>query len=131
MPFVPLNDDFLKNAKEAFNKSLENDLKKKATSIGIHREDFLITLNKRNIATFGSQGENRIIAIALKLAPYFLIKDNDKKPIVILDDVTSELDEKHKTKLISFLDCFQQVFVTGTKLYIKNAHTFVLKKKGD
>ena len=131
LPFVPLNDDFLKNAKEAFKKSLENDLKKKATSIGIHREDFLITLNKRNIATFGSQGENRIIAIALKLAPYFLIKDNDKKPIVILDDVTSELDEKHKTKLISFLDCFQQVFVTGTKLYIKNAHTFVLKKKGD
>lgn len=130
-PFVKFDSQFIKSAKEAFKNALENDLKRKATTIGIHREDFIVTINGKNIADYGSQGENRLLAIALKLAPYFLISDPDKKPIVILDDVTSELDELHKDKLLKFISKFQQVFITATKLEIKDAHTFVLKKKGE
>ncbi len=120
-PYVPLTSDYQKEAKEAFKKALESDLKHKATSVGIHREDFSISLNGKDVALYGSQGENRITALTLKLSPYFLIKEKEKKPIVVLDDVMSELDKKHKEQLISFLRKFEQVFITDTKLEIEGA----------
>ena len=120
-PFVPMSADYQTAALEAFNRSLDNDLKHKATSIGIHREDISVSLNGREIGTYGSQGENRLVSLALKLSPYFMIKDEDKKPIVVLDDVMSELDEIHQRRLISFLRKFSQVFITGTELEIDGA----------
>ncbi len=130
-PFVPYDSNFEENAKKAFKRAQESDLKKKATSIGIHREDFEMSLNNRKIASFGSQGENRIVAIALKLSPFFLIEDKEKRPIVILDDVMSELDKNHQDRLIEFLRKFQQVFITGTKLDLKDVKTCVLTRKGE
>ena len=128
-PFVESNDEFKKNAIEAFKKSEESDLKKKATSIGIHREDISVSLNERDIGEFGSQGENRIAALALKLSPYFLIEDKDKRPIVALDDVMSELDQVHRQRLINFLKKFEQVFITATRLEVNDASHYQLKKK--
>ena len=58
-----------------------------------------------------------MVALALKLSPYFLIEDKDKRPIIVLDDVMSELDKNHQTRLIEFLKKFDQVFITATKLY--------------
>ena len=127
-PFVANDENYETNARNAFNKALETDLKHKATSIGIHREDFSINLFDKDIATFGSQGQNRLVALALKLSPYFLIEDKDKRPIVVLDDVMSELDEKHQTILIKFLKKFEQVFITGTKLTIVGADHYEIKK---
>ena len=127
-PFVEFDDNYEENARKAFNKALEADLKHKATSIGIHREDFSINLFDRDIAIFGSQGENRLVALALKLAPYFLIEDKDKKPIVVLDDVMSELDEVHQQKLIKFLKNFEQVFITATKLVVVGASHYEIKE---
>ncbi len=109
-------DDYLIKAKTAFNEALENDLKYKATTIGVHHEDFSTNLNGANISNFGSQGERRIVAIALKIAPYFLVTDKFKRPIVILDDVLSELDQVHQNKLLDFLEKFTQVFITGTTI---------------
>lgn len=128
-PFVEYNADFETNAKEAFKKALESDFHRKATSIGIHREDFSIALNGRDIATFGSQGENRMLALALKLAPYFLIEDKEKRPIVVLDDVMSELDQTHRQKLITFLKKLEQVFITATRLEVSGAASYQIKKK--
>jgi DNA replication and repair protein RecF len=93
----------------------------------VHREDISISLNGRDIATFGSQGENRIAALALKLSPYFLIDDKDKRPIVVLDDVMSELDSNHQNRLIKFLKKFNQVFITGTNLNIQDCNHLVIK----
>ena len=120
-PFVPFTNDFKTSALEAFNRSLDNDLRQKATTIGIHREDFSVRLNDREIATYGSQGENRLVALALKIAPYFLIEDKDKRPVVVLDDVMSELDKTHQTQLIKFLKKLGQVFITATELAIDGA----------
>lgn len=120
-PFVNTSADFQKEALEAFNRSLEGDLKHKATSIGIHREDFSVSLNNKDIGMYGSQGENRIVALALKLAPYFLFEDVDKKPVVVLDDVMSELDATRQKKLINLLRKFSQVFITATELEIDGA----------
>ena len=128
-PFVPYDDKFQDNAKKAFISALESDLHRKVTSIGVHREDISIALNGRDIGIYGSQGENRIAALALKLSPYFLIDDRDKRPIVVLDDVMSELDSTHKEKLIKFLQRFEQVFITATKLEVEGASHYQIKKK--
>ena len=127
-PFVSDTSDFDKVALEAYNRALESDLKHKATSIGIHREDISVSLNGKDIGTFGSQGENRLVALALKISPYFMVKDEDKKPVIVLDDVMSELDEEHQTRLIKFLKNFSQVFITGTELNIDGATHIQLNK---
>ena len=128
-PFVRNDENYEINAKNAFNKALETDLKHKATSVGIHREDFSINLFDKDIATFGSQGQNRLVALALKLSPYFLIEDKDKRPIIVLDDVMSELDERHQNILIKFLKKFEQVFITATKLTIVGASHYEIKNQ--
>lgn len=126
-PFVPYDANFSESAKNAFKKAEEGDFKRKQTSIGIHREDLSINYNGRDIANYGSQGENRIAALALKLSPYFLIEDKDKKPIIVLDDVMSELDQLHQERLIKFLRKFNQVFITGTKLDIPDCNHLLIK----
>ena len=128
-PFVEYDANFQTKAKEAFKRAEENDLHRKATSIGIHREDFSISLNGRDIALFGSQGENRMIALALKMSPYFLIEDKDKRPIVVLDDVMSELDQTHRQRLIMFLKKLDQVFITATRLEVEGANHYQIKRK--
>ena len=128
-PFVPYDTNFTDNAKKAYKRAEESDFKHKQTSIGIHREDISISLNGRDIAAFGSQGENRIAALALKLSPYFLIDDKDKKPIIVLDDVMSELDINNQRRLIKFLRKFNQVFITGTELNIQECNHLVIKPK--
>ncbi|MCQ2786793.1 MAG: DNA replication/repair protein RecF [Bacilli bacterium] len=123
-PYIKLDDDYLAKAKKLYQDNLDNDLKRKATSIGVHREDFILTLNGEDISVQGSQGENRLMAISLKLSPYFLVDDKSKHPIVALDDVMSELDDVHQKKLISFLRKLDQVFITSTKLTINQASIY-------
>lgn len=127
-PFVNMSSDFETQALEAFKRSLESDLKHKATSIGVHREDISVSLKNKDIGTYGSQGENRLVALALKLSPYFLIKEEERKPIVVLDDVMSELDKSHREQLIKFLRKFDQVFITDTKLEIEGVTPIKLNK---
>ena len=126
-PYITPNQNFYQDAKNAYKRALESDLRNKATTIGIHREDFYINLNGREIGTFGSQGENRLVALALKLTPYFLTEDEDKKPIVVLDDVMSELDPTHQKRLLEFIQKFDQVFITTTKLKSDNVNSYLIK----
>lgn len=128
-PFVKNDEEFKANALKAYNAVIESDIKHKATSIGIHREDFLVSLNGRDIGTYGSQGENRLVALALKLSPYFLYEEREKRPVIVLDDVMSELDKSHQTQLIKFLRKLNQVFITGTKLEIDGATQINLRKQ--
>ena len=127
-PYISPSSDFKAAALEAFNRSLESDLRQKVTTIGIHREDFSIRLNDREIDIYGSQGENRLVALALKISPYFLIEDKDKRPIIVLDDVMSELDKNHQDQLIKFLKKLGQVFITATELNIDGATQIKLTK---
>ncbi len=117
-PFIKEND-FKGTASKLYRKNLDNDLLHKMTMIGVHREDFSLLLDGSDIALYGSQGENRLAAIALKIAPYFLIEEKEKKPITILDDVYSELDDKHSLRLTKLLKNLGQVFVTTADYSIK------------
>ena len=127
-PFVKVDDKFVDYATRAYERNKESDIKHKVTQLGIHREDMKMILNGKDISTHGSQGENRIAVIALKLAPYFLIEDRNKKPIIVLDDVMSELDKEHQDRLLDFLQKLEQVFITSTKLNVKNASIYEVKK---
>lgn len=120
-PFLMPDEKFIDDGKKAYKRCLESDLIRKSTSIGVHREDFSLELNGKDVGIYGSQGENRLSAITLKLAPYFLIAGPEKKPIIVLDDIYSELDEKHAKNLSSLLLELNQTFVTATKLDIPGA----------
>ena len=120
-PFLKGADISPERAKKEYEAALESDLAHRATGVGIHREDFSLVLNGDDIAAYGSQGENRTAVIALKLAPYFLIESAAKKPIAVLDDVTSELDADRIHRLFEVLRNLGQVFVTATELDIEGA----------
>ena len=90
----------------------EEEYKRKQTLIGIHKDDFEIYIDSKNVSLYGSQGENRMSVLSLVLSLYFLA--GDSKPIIVLDDVLSELDEKHEENLLNYLADFNQVFITNT-----------------
>ena len=105
-----------KNIEQDFNKSLDLDISSKLTNKGPHRDDmkFIIDSNKSNYA---SQGQVRTIALALKLTLINIIKKYKKNnPIVLLDDVLSELDDNRKNKLFELLDDNYQIFISTTEL---------------
>lgn len=109
-------EEFKEIAKKKYLETRENDLRKKNTSIGIHRDDLKIILNGFEVGEYASQGQNRLIVLSLKLALAQLIKEKAKEdPIVILDDVLSELDNLHQDRLIEELKGYEQVFITSAK----------------
>ena len=97
------------------------DIIKGFTTKGIHRDDFVIYINKKEIKIFGSQGQNRTAMLSLKLAELQVIYDEiGEYPILLLDDFMSELD---RTRRKNFLENIEgtQVIITGTeKLDIEN-----------
>lgn len=97
------------------NETFETDLKNGSTSIGPHRDDIKILVNEQDVKFYGSQGQQRTVAISMKLAERELIYQKTKQmPIMILDDVFSELHETRKQKLIKFLEK-GQTFITTTQ----------------
>lgn len=121
LPFVKEGELLRERARKAHEQAYEADCLHRSTGNGTHREDFRFEFEGKDAALYGSQGENRLCALALKLAPYFLVEEEEKKPIVVLDDVTSELDPGHRNNLLSFLKGFTQVFLTATDLEVDGA----------
>ncbi len=86
------------------------------TSLGIHRDDFNFTINKRDANVSASRGENRTLLLSLKIIETKLVeKARDYPPILLLDDVFSELDIDRQTKLVDFL-YEKQVIITTTTI---------------
>ena len=100
----------------ALSENLEKDMRLGFTSIGPHRDDIKFTLNGDDVRVYGSQGQQRTVALSLKLAETETFKKRlGEYPVLILDDVLSELDKKRQRKLISAVDGLQSVF-TATGL---------------
>lgn len=100
----------------------EKDIKLKSTSTGPHRDDVLFFNNKKNVKVYGSQGQKRTAALALKLAEIDLVKYliNDT-PVLLLDDVLSELDSNRQNHLLKRLDNVQTIITcTGLDEFIEN-----------
>jgi DNA replication and repair protein RecF len=101
---------------------MKKDILSKNTSIGPHRDDIIITIGGKDIRYFGSQGQQRMAAICLKLAELETLKENiDKKPVLLLDDVLSELDIERKAMLLKLIKDDFQTFITAANFeYIKD-----------
>ena len=93
-------------------KSRDADLKRLYTNAGPHTHDIVLNLNGRDARVFGSQGQQRSCALALKLGEASIIETvTGESPVVLLDDVMSELDESRQTFILNYLDSWQ-VFIT-------------------
>lgn len=90
---------------------LERDLRLGYTSIGPHRDDIKFTLNGLDVRVYGSQGQQRTVALSLKLAETETFFNRfGEYPVLILDDVLSELDKKRQRKLIGAVEHLQTIF---------------------
>lgn len=99
----------------AYEKSLEKDMNLGYTTVGPHRDDFSIIVNDIDIRHFGSQGQQRTCALALKLAELEIFKESlGEYPVLLLDDVLSELDNNRQQKLLSKIKDIQTI-ITGTQ----------------
>ncbi|MBE5895327.1 MAG: DNA replication/repair protein RecF [Lachnospiraceae bacterium] len=116
-PYVKAEDfeDLLK-------KNLEKDIKLKMTSAGPHRDDFVFCSNGIDVRTYGSQGQQRTAALSLKLSEIELVKKITKdKPVLLLDDVLSELDSNRQNHLLNSIGDIQTIITcTGLDDFINN-----------
>ena len=95
-------------------KNVDKDIQLGYTSVGPHRDDIKIAINDIDIRSFGSQGQQRTTALSLKLAELEIFKEeNGEYPILILDDVLSELDDFRCKKLLNNIQNVQTI-LTGT-----------------
>lgn len=106
----------------ALKKSRSSDLKQKTTLIGPHRDDLSFLINGIDIRRFGSQGQQRTAALSLKLAEIELVKKIVKDyPILLLDDVLSELDGSRQSQLLAEIDHIQTVMTcTGLEDFVND-----------
>lgn len=110
---------YKENIKKSFEEELEKNIlreKKLGMSlVGPHRDDFKIILNDRESKLYASQGQQRTIALAIKMAEVELIKDDmGETPILLLDDVLSELDENRRDYVLNKIKNIQ-VIITCTE----------------
>ena len=111
---------------EEFEKSLhcgqEKDIKLKQTTVGPHRDDFCFLVGNVDIRKFGSQGQQRTAALSLKLSEIELVKKITKDtPILLLDDVLSELDSNRQNYLLGSIGDIQTIITcTGLEEFVNN-----------
>ncbi len=99
---------------QELKKSWDTDIQKGYTSKGIHRDDFYVFLNQKQVNIYGSQGQNRTVILSLKLSELEIIYDEiGEYPVLLLDDFMSELDSKRRENLLKSISN-TQILITCT-----------------
>lgn len=108
----------IKNSfKQKMSKMFSSELKFKASLVGPHRDDILFYLNEQDLKLYGSQGQQRIAVLAVKLAEIEIFKNyTNTTPILLLDDIFSELDNRKKNNLLKYIKNNIQTIITTTEL---------------
>ena len=128
-------DNFENKTKEEIAKILlkkliecrEKDLKSKYTNVGPHRDDLKIYINNMEVKSYGSQGQQRTALLSMKLAELEIFKEKfDEYPILLLDDVFSELDENRKLRLFERVKNIQTI-ITTTKFDLPMINVNLIK----
>lgn len=111
---TPLDEAaILQKYKEAYNQ----DIQMGSTNMGPHRDDFMVSINEINTHQFGSQGQQRTASLSIKLAEIELIHSIlGEYPVLLLDDVLSELDDTRQTQLLNTIQNRVQTFITTTNI---------------
>lgn len=110
------------NFEDALKNSQEKDMKLKQTHVGPHRDDFSFMAENIDIRKFGSQGQQRTAALSLKLSEIELVKKITKDtPVLLLDDVLSELDSSRQNYLLNSIGDIQTIITcTGLDEFVNN-----------
>lgn len=114
IPILKTKDEIEKQYYSMLKNNLNLDIENGTSQIGPHRDDILFYINGKEVKTFGSQGQQRTLVLTLKLSEVDLIKkEKDSYPVVLLDDVFSELDDERRKYLTKYFN-EMQVFITAT-----------------
>ncbi|MFD2679640.1 DNA replication/repair protein RecF [Bacillus seohaeanensis] len=107
-----------------FKQIRQREIDRGVTLVGPHRDDLQFIVNGRDVQTFGSQGQQRTTALSVKLAEIELIHSEIREyPILLLDDVLSELDDYRQSHLLNTIQGKVQTFVTTTSVDGIDHHT--------
>lgn len=116
---VKLNDKeiMINEIKDRLDKNYDKEILYGNTLIGPQRDDFSILLNGNDISSYGSQGQMRIAILSVKLSEIDIIFNKfGEYPVILLDDIFSELDVDKRNKLIKYLNYDRQVIITTTDI---------------
>jgi DNA replication and repair protein RecF len=118
VPFeVPTFDAVAAAFAERLRDRAEAERARKLALVGPHRDDLILALDDGSLAAYGSQGQQRTAVLALKVAEYSVMRDRTgEAPLLLLDDVLSELDEQRADAFLDGVGAFEQAFVTATHL---------------
>ena len=109
----------------------EKDIFRKTTSSGVHKDDLDIRINGIDLRSYGSQGQKRSAAISLKLSEIELIKNiRGEYPVVLLDDIFSELDPKRQHMLLETFKETQTFVTVAEEMDIETDNTKYRVKSG-
>lgn len=136
-------DEIKKLLLEKYKKNINKEIINGSTLYGPHRDDFHFLINENDIKTFGSQGQQKMAMISFKLAEISIFQEvTNTKPILLLDDIFSELDKTKRNKLVEYINNDIQVIITSNdtvginKKILQNAKIFKIEQgkiieKGD
>ncbi len=120
-------NSFLENLK----KTRSFDIKRGFTSIGIHRDDFIIYVNDKPVSIFGSQGQQRTVVLTLKLCELEIVTEElNDSPILLLDDFMSELDEKRRKNFLENIEGNQVIITCTDQININNKSSIYFVENG-
>ncbi len=101
---------------DLFRQSADNDIRRRQTTRGPHRDDITLTIEGQPARSHGSQGQQKTAALCLRLADLELVKRrNGEYPVLMLDEVFSELDAERVRRLFEYIDPEVQCIVTTTE----------------
>lgn len=117
---------------QEYKNTQEKDLKLGYTTVGPHRDDIEMLVDSIDIRTFGSQGQHRTVALSLKLAELEIFKDEcGEYPVLLLDDVLSELDKERQNKLLEVTNKIQTILTTtNVNEYLLDTATIIRVEDG-
>lgn len=112
--------NFFSRLKQTHNKEIQ-----RGTSLtGPHRDDFVFNINGQDLRKYGSRGQHKTVLISLTIAQFNIIKEKIQEiPIILIDDLYSEIDGERKDKIIESLNSMGQVFITSTSVHENNINS--------
>jgi len=121
---IPIESIEEKDIGDLFNSVLtekrNEELRLGTTLVGPHRDEFVFTINNLDLRKYASQGQHKTFLIALKMGEFYYLKERcHETPMILLDDIFSELDDSRARKLLNYVDTLSQTFITTT-----NPHLF-------
>jgi len=119
-PSIPIGEDAAateNNFREALTSTQAKERATGVTAAGPHRDDFSLLIDQVDMGTFASRGQARTIALTLRLAEAaYLASVRKEAPIILLDDVLSEMDSSRRLRVLEQVTQYQQVLITTTDL---------------